>query len=240
MLTKDDYKRFKALMKDPSEFPIKASRPVFTDKKMQAGSLRDYFIQDLYMAQKIFKANPRKHVDIGSRIDGFVANVASFREIELLDIRDVKSTIPNVVFKQADMMNEASITADYCDSISCLHALEHFGLGRYGDPVDPDGHLKGIKNITKMLVEGGKSYFSVPIGPQRVEFNGHRVFSMPYLLNILSDYDILSFSYIDDYFHLHKDVDISSNELNSSYGCNFGIALFELQKKKYHKLSYNE
>jgi hypothetical protein len=32
----------------------------------------------------------------------------------------------------------------YCDSLSCLHALEHFGLGRYGDPIDPRGHEKGI------------------------------------------------------------------------------------------------
>ena len=129
-------------------------------------------------------------------------------------------------------MNEASITADYCDSISCLHALEHFGLGRYGDPIDPDGHLKGIKNISKMLVGEGKFYLSVPIGPQRIEFNGHRVFSMPYLLKILLQvFVVITFSYIDAYFHLHKDVDIHSNEISSSYGCNFGIALFELQKK---------
>ena len=86
---KEDYKNFKLLLKDPSEFPIKASCPVFMDKKAEAGKLRDYFIQDLYMAQNIFKDNPKKHVDIGSRIDGFVANVASFREIELLDIRDI-------------------------------------------------------------------------------------------------------------------------------------------------------
>ena len=229
---KDDYRSFKSLVKDSSEFPIKASCPVFIDKKAEAGSFRDYFIQDLYMAQKIFKANPRKHVDIGSRIDGFVANVASFREIELLDIRDVKSKIPNVSFKQADLMNAESIESNYCDSISCLHALEHFGLGRYGDPIDPDGHLKGYKNITKMLISGGTFYFSVPIGPQRIEFNGHRVFSLPYLLKMVSqDYDVVSFSYIDDLFHLHQDVDIHSKQSDTSYGCNFGIALFELQKK---------
>lgn len=231
---KDDYKLFKSMMKNPSEFPIRANRPIFMDKKLEAGQLSGYFIQDLYMAQKIYKANPKKHVDIGSRIDGFVAHVASFREIELLDIRDVKSSIPNVKYKQADLMDEDSITADYCDSVSCLHALEHFGLGRYGDPIDPYGHIKGIKNIAKMLEGGGMFYLSVPIGSQRIEFNAHRVFGLQYLFDIVStEFDIVSFSYIDDQSHLYTNVDIYSEQTKSSFGCCYGIALLELQKKNY-------
>ena len=63
-----------------------------------------------------------------------------------------------------------------CDSLSCLHALEHFGLGRYGDPIDPLGHEAGLKNMFKMLSEDGTFYLAVPIGEARVEFNGLRVF----------------------------------------------------------------
>jgi Caenorhabditis protein of unknown function, DUF268 len=88
---------------------------------------------------------------IGSRIDGFVAHVALFREIEVLDIRPMREQIPNIVFRQVDFMREDQPLADYCDSVSCLHALEHFGLGRYGDPVDRDGHLRGFRNLRRIL-----------------------------------------------------------------------------------------
>lgn len=87
----------------------------------------------------------------------------------------------------------------YCDSISCLHVLEHFGLGRYGDPVDVNGHFLGLENIYKILKKGGTFYFSVPIGIQKTYFNAHRVFSVDMLTEyFLTKYTIESFSYIDD------------------------------------------
>ncbi|RLD66242.1 MAG: hypothetical protein DRI95_07075 [Bacteroidetes bacterium] len=152
-------------------------------KKNRAGiSKGQYFNQDLLVAQKIFQNNPLKHVDIGSRIDGFVAHVASFREIEIFDIRNIENEVENIKFVQADMTSPNLI--DYCDSVSSLHAIEHFGLGRYGDTLDVNGHLKGIENITAMLKNGGKFHFSVPIGEPCVEFNVHRIFSIKYLLEL--------------------------------------------------------
>lgn len=115
----------------------------------------EYFWQDLLVARKIFSAKPDKHVDIGSRVDGFVAHVASFREIEVFDIRPISTIIPGVIFRQADLMNFHESIVDYCDSLSCLHALEHFGLGRYGDPIDPKGHESGVCNMSRMLRSGG-------------------------------------------------------------------------------------
>jgi len=49
-----------------------------------------------------------------------------------------------------------------------------FFKGKYGDPVDADSHLKTIRNIYKMLKPGGRLYFSVSIGSQRIEFNAPR------------------------------------------------------------------
>ena len=228
----DDFNKFREKMIGP-EFPIKKSFPCLYDKFGNAGNTYShYFIQDLYVAQKIFNNNPVKHVDIGSRVDGFVAHIASFREIELLDIRKMESSIPNIIFTQIDLMDEENVPTNFCDSISCLHALEHFGLGRYGDKIDPDGHLKGFHNITKMLKTNGIFYFSVPMGRQRIEFNAHRVFGMPYLLNWVSvDYDITSFSYIEDKGVLHRDVELVGEDVKSSFGCDCGCAIFELRKK---------
>jgi len=151
--------------------------PCLHDWYEEGGTTKsEYFLQDLHVARKINLNKPVKHVDIGSRIDGFVAHVASFREIEVFDIRPVTSLIPGVIFRQEDLMNPTVSLAAHCDSLSCLHALEHFGLGRYGDTIDPNGYITGLGNMSKLLKAQGSYYLSVPIGQERVEFNAHRVF----------------------------------------------------------------
>jgi hypothetical protein len=163
--------------------------PCFNDRNEEGGSTKsEYFWQDLIVARWIFAAKPVRHVDIGSRVDGFVAHVASFREIEVFDVRPISKHIPGVLFRRADLMSnnkfEGSAVEGYCDSLSCLHALEHFGLGRYGDPVDPNGYARGLTNMAGMLQKGGVFYLSTPIGRARVEFNAHRVFDPQYLVQL--------------------------------------------------------
>ena len=228
-----DFKEFKKQLGNNSGFPLYKNYPCLNDRNESAGKLGSpYFLQDLYVARKIYNNNPLKHVDIGSRIDGFVAHVAVFREIEVFDIRPAKSSIQNIIFKQADFTNPTELPVDYCDSISCLHALEHFGLGRYGDPVDAEGHEKGFNNISKILKQGGTFYFSVPMGAQRIEFNAHRIFGMPYLMQLVTkDYNISSFAYIDDRNILHENIIPSTEDIENSFGCNLGCAIFELQKR---------
>lgn len=159
--------------------------PCLHDWYEEGGTTKnEYFWQDLYVARKIHSANPQKHIDVGSRVDGFVAHVASFRDIEVIDIRPVTSKIPGVTFKQADLMANNSLLSSQCDSLSCLHALEHFGLGRYGDLIDPLGYVKGLANMAALLNTGGTFYLATPIGRERVEFNAHRVFDPRSLLQV--------------------------------------------------------
>jgi hypothetical protein len=137
-----------------------------------------YFHQDLLVAKEIYTADPKKHLDIGSRIDGFVAHVASFRDIDVMDIRPlINSGHSNIHFIQADLMQPQPQLEGVYDSVSCLHALEHFGLGRYGDPIDPEGHKKGFAAISRLVALGGTLYISFPVGRPKVVFNAHRVFS---------------------------------------------------------------
>lgn len=159
--------------------------PCLYDWGEPSGSIgTEYFKQDLYFAQQIYKANPCRHVDIGSRMDGFVAHLASYRSVEVFDIRPIGDEIPGILFRQADVMKESPDYSDYTDSLSCLHALEHFGLGRYGDEVDPLGYEKGLRNMARMLKREGLFYLSVPIGLECVEFNAHRIFDPLALVNL--------------------------------------------------------
>ena len=140
-------KQFKRLNAKSNLFSL-SFLPILGENSMSAGSVNNhYFIQDLYVSQKIFKENPKNILDIGSRIDGFVSSVASFREIDVVDIRPLDNIIHNINFKRFDIMNNVHELEGKYDYITCLHAIEHFGLGRYGDPIDPDGHIKGISKF---------------------------------------------------------------------------------------------
>jgi len=226
-----DYWQLKSQVTN-SAFPI-SFYPILADRYKQGGMAKGhYFHQDLLVARKIYQANPQCHIDVGSRVDGFIAHLATFRKVIVIDIRALTSQVENIEFIQADMMNVSDDMIESCDSLSCLHALEHFGLGRYGDPVDFDGHLRGFDNLTKLLKPGGVLYFSVPIGRQRIEFNAHRVFSINYLLDMFSaNYDIGSFSYVDDQGDLIQEAKLNTELTQNNFGCNFGCGIFELTKR---------
>lgn len=208
--------------------------PIITDIHDVSGSMSGhYFHQDLYVARQIYKNNPKRHLDIASRIDGFVAHVASFRDIDIMDIRPNVSKVKGINFTQADLMDLTQNIIGQYDSISSLHAIEHFGLGRYGDPIDYFGYLKAIENIAKMLHSGGFFYFSVPMGsPQRIEYNAHRVFSLVHLKEILEiDFSIIEFSYINDAGDFYENIKINEANIESSCGCKHGCGVFILIKK---------
>jgi len=227
-----DFKTLKKQLENNNEFPFGDWFPVLNEKNSESGTSKGhYFHQDLLVANKIFINNPKKHVDIGSRVDGFVAHVASFREIEVFDIRPLNNEIRNIKFIIMDATKFDNLYSDYTDSISCLHALEHFGLGRYGDNIDAFGHIKGFEMINKMLIKGGHFYFSVPIGKQRIEFNAHRVFNLYYLLNLFKNkYEIASFSFVDDKGDLQENVELTEKLINENCNCNYGCGIFDLIK----------
>jgi hypothetical protein len=189
-----------------------------------------YFHQDLLVAKFIYENNPDNHIDIGSRIDGFVAHVATFRLIQIFDIRNLKKYVhQNIKFFKKDLMRKESIEEKITDSVSCLHAIEHFGLGRYGDAIDPNGHIKGFNNITRMLKKGGKLYISFPIGKRNeVHFNAHRVFHPRDIFNWSDNKNNLlleRFDMVDDDGVLHENINIDKYEFNVTFGC--GIYTFK-------------
>jgi SAM-dependent methyltransferase len=232
-LFEKDLKTIEKALVGNKDFQISVLKPMLFERNTESGSASGhYFIQDLYVAKRIFQHNPTKHVDIGSRVDGFIAHLAVFRGVEVLDIRKQTSNVTNILFKQADLMQMPAEMHNYTDSLSCLHAIEHFGLGRYGDPIDIDGHLKALKNMHKILKKDGIFYFSTPIGKQRIEFNAHRVFSPAYLLKKFSEeYELLRFSYIDDIGRFFEDHKLTQQDLENDLGCQYGCGIFELRKK---------
>lgn len=213
-------------------FRIGVTMPCLTDRYESSGSTRGhYFYQDWLVARRIFERQPVRHVDVGSRVDGFVAHVASFREIDVFDIRPLSVPIPTIRFCQADLMDMPDELKESCDSLSCLHAIEHIGLGRYGDSVDLYGHAKGFGQLVKLLKPQGILYLSVPIGPERIDFNANRVFDIQTILGLAKGSLLLEgFSYIDDDGLLHQNVAISEDAAKNNFGCQYGCGIFEFRK----------
>jgi uncharacterized protein DUF268 len=210
---------------------ISPNYPCLTDFYDQSGNARGhYFHQDLLVAQKIFAAKPLKHVDFGSRIDGLVAHIASFRTVEVFDYRPLFTAVPSVQFRQANLLDVSPNLQNYCDSLSCLHVIEHIGLGRYGDPLDLTGYMTAIHNLAKILVTGGKLYLSFPIGTERIEFNAHRIFSLKRMIPLLeASFRIVEFRCVDDFGDLLPPESAQSvSERSDSFDYSLGI--FELNK----------
>jgi hypothetical protein len=206
--------------------------PIYSDLGASAGLGGHYLYQDLLVARDIYHRNPVRHIDIGSSVHGLVTAVASFREIEVVDVRPMELSLPGVTFHEVDVAQAGPSKLGTCDSVSSLHAVEHFGLGRYGDSVDWDGWKRGVEFMTRLLVDGGVLYLSVPSGAdQRVEFNAHRVFSIPFLRDYLSqDYAIERLHFVTDSGRLVGDVDLESSEAKRTFDAHYGCSIWFLRK----------
>jgi SAM-dependent methyltransferase len=150
--------------------------PKLGDASEEAGSLGEYFWQDLWVAREIQRLNPEKIVDVGSRIDGFIAHLACFREVDVIDIRELRHGIPGIRFHCVDLLELPDTWQGVADCVTCLHTIEHFGLGRYGDPLSVNAWEKGIEKLSLILKPEGTLFLSVPVGRQRIKFNSHRIF----------------------------------------------------------------
>lgn len=202
--------------------------PILDERRQNAGTGKGaYFHQDLWAARKIFARCPEGHIDVGSRIDGFVAHLLTFMPVTVIDIRPMESEVLGLTFVQDDATSLTNLPDQSVDSLSSLHAAEHFGLGRYSDPVEPQACHTFIKSLERVLKPGGRLYFAVPIGRERVEFNAHRIFSPATIINSFDGLSLVSFSVVDDAGSLYEDVDYRTLP-EFEYGC----GLFEFTKPR--------
>ncbi len=192
----DDCKQYERL-NTRENFKVKRDYlwPIITDKYDSAGKMHNYFWQDLWAAKLIHKNGTKEHFDIGSRIDGFIAHLLAMDiNVTLIDIREFPNEVKNLHTIVDDATTLRQIEDESISSMSALCSLEHFGLGRYGDPIDPEACFKCFRNIQKKISMGGHLYLSVPIGRERVEFNAHRVFYADTIVKEFGAMKLLEFS----------------------------------------------
>lgn len=175
-----------------------------------------YFFQDVWAARHIAARRPERHVDVGSRID-LVGFLTTLTHVVFVDIRPLEADLPNLTSVAASVT--ALPFADESEaSISCLHVAEHIGLGRYGDPLDPDGTRKAARELARVLSPGGELLFSLPVGRPRVQFNAHRIHDPVEVVAMFPELELVEFSGVDDEERFAPDRDLE--ELRASrYAC---------------------
>jgi SAM-dependent methyltransferase len=103
----------------------------------------------------------------------------------------------NLVSDHADIL-ALPFADEAVASLSCMHVVEHIGLGRYGDRLDPEGDVKALAELKRVLAPGGNLLFVVPVGRPRIIFNAHRIYSFDQIRSYFENLDLIDFSLIPD------------------------------------------
>jgi SAM-dependent methyltransferase len=155
---------------------------------------RHYVYHTAWAARILAKVRPAVHVDIGSYLY-FATLVSAFVPIRFYDYRPAQVMLPGLETGFADLLalpfEDGSVT-----SLSCMHVVEHVGLGRYGDPLDPDGDLKAMRELARVLAPGGNLLFVVPVGQPRVMFNAHRIYGYEQIVEAFNEFTLSEFTLI--------------------------------------------
>ncbi|MCX6043991.1 MAG: DUF268 domain-containing protein [Chloroflexi bacterium] len=170
--------------------------PCLTDKTSATGFDRHYVFHPAWAARILARTKPDKHIDVGSNLQ-FCGIASAFVPMEFYDIRPADLGLSNLDSKSGDLLN-LPFTDNSVKSLSCMHVVEHVGLGRYGDPLDPDGDLKAIHELKRVAAPNGDLLFVVPVGQPRIQFNAHRVYAYDQILAYFAGFRLQEFALIPE------------------------------------------
>ena len=195
-----DYLMYKKLNTDKEFEIIEENATIYAHEwyTSAGAALNDkYVVQDLWGARKVFEAKPEKHYDIGSSVSGFITHLLAFNmPTILIDVRPLETYgTENLTFIHSDATSLPGIDDNSIESLSALCSIEHFGLGRYGDPVDPGAHIKAFKSVQRVIKKGGNFYMSLPVSKTcSLEFNAHRIYAPQYVINHFDEMELVELS----------------------------------------------
>ena len=175
-----------------------------------------YFYQGAWLARKLKQINTSEHVDIASSVLT-ISVLSGFVNTIFVDYRPLKVNLDGLKSIPGDVLN-LPFESKSQNSISCLHVIEHIGLGRYGDALDANGSVKAAQELQRILSADGHLYIAMPIGRERICFNAHRVHSPTTVLLLFSQLELVDFSFVDDEGVFHQNTSFNFAE-NLEYGC---------------------
>jgi SAM-dependent methyltransferase len=171
--------------------------PCLNDRTGVTSFDRHYVYHTAWAARMLAALRPARHVDISSSLY-FCSIVSAFLPVDFYDYRPADLRLSGLTSQSADLLNlpfaDGSLT-----SLSCMHVIEHIGLGRYGDPFDPEGDLKAMAELKRVLAVGGYLLFVVPVGRPRIQFNAHRIYSYRQVIHEFQELELIEFTLIPEF-----------------------------------------
>jgi glycosyltransferase involved in cell wall biosynthesis len=214
-LFKDSAKRTKA------RFSLKKEDELFCadDNTINTGFDRHYVYHLAWAARIVKEINPKVHSDISSLLF-FPTMLSAFVKVNFYDYRPAQLNLDNLNSEKCDL-TKLHFESNSIESLSCMHTVEHIGLGRYGDPIDYDGDLKAIEELKRVVKAGGNLLFVVPIGKARIQYNAHRIYSYAQIIGYFTGFELKEFSLIPDTAQQGGLIRNASEEQSNrqEYGC---------------------
>lgn len=193
-----DYAQFKALSADDHRFALKWEdrAPYLADATATTGYDRHYVLHPGWAARILAQIRPDTHVDISSSLF-FIATISAFVPTKYYDYRPAKLPLEGVQSDAADLTH-LPFKDEELPSISCMHVIEHIGLGRYGDPLDAAGDRKAAAELARVVARNGHLLVVAPVGQPLIQFNAHRIYSYAQVLDMFSGLHLREFALIPD------------------------------------------
>ena len=198
--------RFEAEFRDFRKLSIAAGRdfkiewedryPCLEDRTAESGFDRHYIYHTAWAARKVVGSRVSEHHDISSSLY-FCAILSAWVKVNYYEYRPADLRLGNLELHSADL-TDLPFADDSIKSLSCMHVVEHVGLGRYGDPFDPYGDVKAVRELIRVLEPGGKLLFVVPVGEPRICFNAHRIYSYTHIEELFQDLVMVECALIPD------------------------------------------
>lgn len=167
------------------------------------------------------------HFDFGSSIY-FAAIVSAFKAFTFCDIRPPALPFRDMEERFEDLTH-LTFVDNSIDSMSCLHVLEHVGLGRYGDTLDAQGDIKAARELARVLAPGGQFLFAVPMDdPPRITFNSDRLYGYKQVMDLFPTLRLTEFSLVTNEGAYHEHVE--EVPLEATAGLKYACGLFAFTK----------
>lgn len=170
--------------------------PCLNDRSFETPFDPHYTYHPAWAARVLARTRPAKHVDISS-ILCFGAIVSAFIPVDFYDFRPAPLRLNNFNSASADL-TRLGFPDNSVASLSSMHVIEHVGLGRYGEPLDPDGDLKAIRELCRVLAPGGNLIVAVPVGRARIQYNAHRIYDDAEFRGYFAGLELMGFALIPD------------------------------------------
>lgn len=194
-----DFEQFSSMGdKLPARFTLSwADRyPCLDDATAATPFDRHYIYHTAWAARTLAQTRPAEHVDISSSLY-FAGLVSAFVPIRFYDYRPADLHLSQLTTGTADLTALSFPDASLA-SLSCMHVIEHIGLGRYGDPIDPEGDIKALRELNRVLAPGGDLLVVVPVGAPRICFNAHRIYDPDQVIAVVPECTLKELTLIPD------------------------------------------